>query len=623
MAAARSIRRRRARNPWVRRTKRAAVTLGIVFGIALSAGLAVYIPIYQDASDDALNIERRLDSVKNENPSVIYSADKTPKILYSVAAIRRKIIDLNDKEIPSYVRYAIVAAEDRRFYDHRGVDPVGLGRAVFYRGAAGGGSTIPMQLAKQLVNGDAHTPLRKLKDIATAQQIESLKTKDEILNLYANNAYYGENAFGIQRAAQVYFNKDAKDLTVGEAAMLARSVRTPSRINPVKNLKKMIPMRDYVLKVMLEEGWITQRQYDEGIHEVPKVHRQKSYGQVYMNEDAGYFVRHVLAQLEKDFPDVDFRSGGYKIYTTLNYALQKRAVQAVKQVLRDNRGHSVNDGAIVVMDQQGRILAEVGGPDYSKRQYNVITQGIGRQPGSAFKAFVYATALKNDVVHPGEYISNAPIRIKDGDKYWTPQNASPRENASSYSLEDAFAQSVNRPAIATIIKTGPENVVATARDVFGIKSELLAYPSLALGTSEVKPLEMLEGYSVFMLGGSRAAPYPILRVVTPDGELLREYTPDVHPDVLDPRVAQEMDTILRTPVEYGTATIARDVPNARGKTGTTNSAKDAWFCGYSDGLVGVGWVGNTTIRKGKSYALPMSSRVFGGTVTVKIWRQVM
>ena len=622
MAAARSIRRRRARNPWVRRAKRAAVALGLTFGVALSAGLAIYIPIYQEASDDALNIEKRLDAVKDEDPSVMYASDgRTP--IYSVATIRRKVIDLNDKEMPTYVRYAIVAAEDRRFYDHRGVDPMGLARAVFKRGTAGGGSTIPMQLAKQLINGDARTPLRKLKDIATAQQIESLKSKDEILNLYANNAYYGQNAFGIQRAAQVYFGKDAKALTVGEAAMLARCVRTPSRINPVKNLEKMIPMRNYVLQVMLEEHWITQGQYDEGIHEVPKVHHTQSDGHVFMNATAGYFVRHVLSKLQDDFPDIDLQTGGYKIYTTLNLQLQKRAVDAVQTVLRENRGHSVNDGAIVVMDQVGHILAEVGGPDYSKRQYNVITQGIGRQPGSAFKAFVYTTALKNDVVHPGESISNAPISIQDGDKVWTPQNASPRENNSSYSLEDAFAYSINRPAIATIIKTGPENVVATARDVFGIKSHLLAYPSLALGTSEVKPLEMLEAYSVFMLGGSRAEPQVLDRVVGPDGEMLRKYDPVVHQDVLDPRVAQQMDDIMKGPVQYGTATIARDVPNARGKTGTTNSAKDAWFCGYSDGLVGIGWVGNTTIRKGKSYALPMSSRVFGGTVTVKIWRQVM
>lgn len=614
----------------MRRLKRFAVFLSIVFFAVLSAGLVVYIPIYQEAVDDASNIERKL-IVRNENPTVIVSADRKangdPYYLYTAAAIRRKVVDLAD--LPPYVGYAFVAAEDRRFYDHQGVDPVGLARVLFTaardRRIGQGGSTISMQIAKLMVNGDARTPLRKLKDIATAQQIESLKSKREILNLYVNYAYFGEHAYGLQRAAQIYFGKDAKELTVGEAAMLARSVRLPGRVNPIKSPEKMIDLRDYVLKVMKEEGWITQSQYDEGIHETPKVVHGRSNGLTHTAPGAGYFVQHVFAQLEQKFPGVDFRAGGYRIETTLNYKLQLRAVDAVKRVLAENRGNRVNDGAIVIMDQFGRILAEVGGPDYDKREFNVVTQGR-RQPGSAFKAIVYATALKTDRIHPGSYLSNARIHLKVGrNKYWDPENASRRENLPGYTLEDAFTLSVNRPAIHVNMDVGPSNVVALARDSFGIKSPLDAVPALALGTSSVKPLEMLEAYSVFMLGGNRAEPMAITRVYRSVGDTYElaapEYQPTVHQGALEPRVAQQMDEILKGPIwSHGTATYARVIPNSRGKTGTTNDHKDAWFCGYADGLVAVGWTGNTS-KKG--LPLEMGSSVFGGTVTVKIWTEVM
>ena len=526
MAAKRPV--RRARNPWKRRLKRVLWFLSFTFLVALSVGLAVYIPIYQEASDDAGNIESRL-VVGDSNPSVIWSADG--KQLYSVAAVRRKVIDLFDPKYPAYIRYALVAAEDRRFFDHKGVDPMGLARAVYRRGAAGGGSTISMQLAKNLVNGDDRSLRRKLKDIATAQQIESLKSKPEILNLYANSTYFGQHAFGIERAAQIYFGKHAEKLTVGEAALLARCVRLPSRVNPVRSLQKMLPLRDYVLGVMKDEGWITQREYDEGIHEAPKIQRNRVQPDAWILPTAGYFVRHVLAQIKADLPDIDLETGGYTIRTSLNYALQKRAVAAVNGVLADNRGHNVNDGAVVVMDGDGRILCEVGGPDYKKRQYNAITQGM-RQPGSAFKAIVYAVAMKNKVVAPGSYLSNARIHKKlSNGHYWDPQNASRKENAPGYTLETAFALSVNRPAINTLIKTGVENVIAGAHDIFGIQSHLGKDDSLALGTSEVKPLEMLEAYSVFMLGGDRAESQPIVSVTGPHdepGKPLHAYAPVVH-----------------------------------------------------------------------------------------------
>ena len=612
---------RRNRRPWLRRLKRFAWFVCFTSLVLLIVGLAVYIPIYREAVDDAVNIERRL-VVQNQSPTYLVSTDG--KFLYSIPIDRRTVVDL--KDLPKYVSYALIAAEDRRFYDHKGVDLVSLGGAVFAamrdRHAGRGGSTISMQLAKNLINGTDRTPLRKLKDIATAQQIESLKSKDEILNLYANYAYYGEHAFGIQRAAQVYFGKDAKNLTIGEAAMLARSVRLPSRVNPIRDYDKMIGVRNYVVSVMRDEGWISPQEYEDAIHEVPKVKKSSPLNAVPPNGPQAFFVDSVLQQLqevEKENPGVDFQSGGYRIETTLNFQLQKRATEAVAAILYENRRRSVNDGAIVVMDQYGHILAEVGGANHKRRQFNIVTTGK-RQPGSAFKAILYATALRDGTIQPNSQLSNARIPYDQQGRHWDPENASRRENASSYSLETAFALSVNRPAINTIIKEDPANVVEAARDVFGFKSRIGANWSLALGTSEVKPLELLEAYSVFMLGGDRVEPQAILRIINPDGTVFKDYAPQIHRGALNPRIAQQMDAILKGPVSHGTATPARIVPNARGKTGTTNDAKDAWFCGYSDGLVGVGWVGNSG-PKGES--LKMHDKVFGGTVTVNIWTAVM
>ena len=287
--------------------------------------------------------------------------------------------------LPAYVRNAMVAAEDHRFYDHKGVDVVGLLRSAFLavrdRKASQGGSTIDMQLAKQLVNGDEHTFTRKLKDIATAEQIENLKTKDQILNLYMNEVYFGEGAFGIDAAAETYFAKPAKDLTIGEAAMLARCVRSPSRDNPIKDFKGSMERRDYVLGVMKEDGWIDQSQYETAIKEVPKLNPAPPEGVRWIRRGAGYFVDHVYQQFREDFPGVDLRTGGYRIVTTLNWKIQRAADAAVAATLKENRVRKVNDAAFLLIDSDGRILAEVGGPNYARTQFK---RGLTQQQATGF-----------------------------------------------------------------------------------------------------------------------------------------------------------------------------------------------------------------------------------------------
>lgn len=594
----------------------AFITLGVMFMMELKEARAdIAKPEFQD----------KLDSV-GLPPTRILTADGVE--LYRVSSENRMPIgDIAD--VPEKVRYAFLAAEDKRFYDHPGVDVTGLARAAttaFKDGRVSqGGSTLTMQLSKLLFTSSDRSFSRKIKDIAYALALEESKTKDQILLLYLNKVYFGETAHGLKAAASVYFNKDYRNLTVGEAAMLARSVQLPSRYNPIKTPKKALENRNVVLNIMHTEHWLTDKEYKNALAEVPKVNRNPPVTTAVRADFGQHFAEHVFETLEADEPDIDYKQGGYIIHTTINSGLQKLAEASVRQVVRDSRGQRVNQGAFVLMNDQGKILAEVGGVDFHRSQYNIISQGK-RQPGSAFKAIVYATAFATgNLSGPNDSVSNAPIHQYDpySHRTWSPVNASRRENASRYSVRTAFAASINRPAIHTLLDVGPRTVIQYAKDVFGIESPLFAGGPLALGSSEVRPLEMLQAYSVFMSHGDRITPYPIDYIESSTGEIIRRYDTKKYVGVLSSNVCDEMDELTRAVVTSGTGRAADVVPNARGKTGTTNQAKDAWFCGYTDGLVGVAWVGNEQIIKGVPHALPMASSVFGGTVAAKIWARVM
>ncbi len=613
----------------VRKRIKITFALFLVFtSIIFSVGAAIYIPLIREAQDKVEEIGNLNMKVSSSQASTIVSSDG--KILYSLMRERRKVVDT--RKLPKYVRDAIVAAEDRRFYTHSGVDQTSLARAAVgllqHSSHAGGGSTITMQLAKKLVNGDERSYMRKLRDIAVAQQIEKVKSKEEILDIYMNYVYFGEGALGIQSAAETYFGKNASQLSIAEAAMIARCIRTPSRDNPLreyretKQMTNSLARRDYVLGVMKEEGMITEEEYQSALEEQPKLKRdaRPDRDQIF---GAPYFVAHVKAELKRDLPEVyaNLETGGYRIETTLDYDLQKTAESAVAETIRRHRSKKVTSGAMLLIDGQGKILVEVGGPDYSKSQYNIVTQG-SLQPGSSFKPFIYATALKDGLINANSMVSNAAVKILQTEHpptYWEPKNLGKIGVGGQLPLKTAFKLSVNLPAVNTCILAGPARVVQLAHEVFGFESDIPAVPSIALGSGTVSPLEMAQAYSVFMLKGNRVMPYPITRVIGPDGEVIRDYSPTVKENVLDSSVCETIDDLMRAVVESGTGTAARVVPNARGKTGTTTRAKDAWFCGYSDGLVCISWVGNN--QNGR--ALPMANQVYGGTVTVEMWRDVM
>ncbi|AIE86955.1 penicillin-binding protein, 1A family [Fimbriimonas ginsengisoli Gsoil 348] len=598
--------------------------LAIVFFGAFITLFVMFFSAIKEAEAQAGTIEEKFVEVARP-PTRILTADGVE--LYRVSEENR--IPLKLAEIPDHVKNAIIAAEDKRFYQHNGVDEQSLLRAfvsVFKQGHVGqGGSTLTMQLAKRLYNGNEKSFRRKLQDIAFAYVMErEVASKNRILELYLNQVYFGEGAHGIGAAARTYLSKNVKDLTISDAALLARCVRSPSRENPIKDPKGSLENRDVVLHIMHDEHMITDSEYDKALAEVPKLNpHPPETTAAYSAGYAMHFVQHVLQTLQEDDPTLDLKGGGYTIYTTIDSHLQRLAEKTVQRIVEENRRMKINQGAFMAMDRDGHILCEVGGVSYKRTQYNIISQGH-LQPGSGFKPFVYATALREGTIGMGDYLSNAPIRLPNGSGgYWEPKNSSPRENASGYSLEDALALSVNRPAIWTILKVTPRVVADTARDAFGFRTKLEAYPPLALGATAVSPLEMAEGYSTFMLRGDRVRPYPLAKIVGPDGEVKKEYTPQKFGGVFDPRVCEDIDTLLRAVVQKGTGTAAQDVPDARGKTGTTNDAKDAWFTGYSDGVLGVAWVGNQKIVKGKWTVLPMADRVFGGTTAIHIWRAVI
>lgn len=578
----------------------------------------------RDSSD---KMEKLLGEISglNKQPSKIVTADG--KTIYTINAVNRIPVKLS--EVPVYVRNAVLAAEDKRFYSHQGVDLISMGRAIFLAAREGkasqGGSTLTMQLAKRMSDGSQRTLHRKIDDIALAYTMEREMTKDQILELYLNQVYFGEGAHGIAAAAKTYFNKDLSSLTIGEAAILARCVRKPSSENPIKNYDRSILNRDVVLDVMRTEGMITDAQYEAAKSEHPKINASPPSTTARRAPGFEYFVDHVIKTVERDIPGIDLKNGGYTIETTLDSRLQLAAVSAVHDVIAEEAAKKVNDGAIMVMDQAGQILVEVGGANYKRNNFNYITQG-GLQPGSGFKPYVYAEAFKQGVLKSiYDQISNAPITKVDRFGHrWTPHNDSKRQSNPTFSAETALALSINLPAIHLIEEVTPEQVAQDAKDCFGIRSPLAPYEPLALGASDITPLEQAEGYSTFMLRGDRVRPYPVRRVVGPDGDVVKEYQPQIFKNVFDPQACENVDKLLLAVVQKGTGfQFGRDVPGARGKTGTTQLNRDAWFTGYTDGLLGVAWCGNERKKNGVFTRAPMSRDAFGGTVTVKIWSRVM
>jgi penicillin-binding protein 1A len=481
-----------------------------------------------------------------------------------------------------YIPQAVVAIEDRRFYQHFGVDPIGLVRAMISNLTAGrlvqGGSTLTQQLAKNLFLSTERTLERKVQEVLLAFWLEHKYTKDQILEMYLNRVYFGSGAYGVEAASRRYFKIPARDVNLAQAALLAGLLKAPSRLSPARDPDAAEARTQVVLEAMRDEGYVSDREITTAMTQAPT--RAKSYWSGAEN----YAADLVMGRLE------DLIGGPVKqdliVDTTIDYRMQMQGEKTISTAIDRYGGKlNVSQGALVSIDGTGAIRTLVGGYDYSVSQFDRATTAK-RQPGSAFKPFVYTTAL--EMGHTPHSVRNdAPIRIGK----WTPSNYDEKYRGP-VTLSEALAHSLNTIAAQLVMEAGPENVVKTAHRL-GIESKLQANASIALGTSEVTLTELTAAYAPFMNGGYKATPHIIKRVRLASGKVLYENTYDNPPRVLRPEIIAMMNGMLVRAVNEGTGRKARLASHqVAGKTGTSQSFRDALFVGFTNSLATGVWFGN-------------------------------
>ncbi|AWN36674.1 transglycosylase domain-containing protein [Methylobacterium radiodurans] len=508
------------------------------------------------------------------------------------------------KELPPYLPRAFVAIEDRRFYSHFGVDPVGIARAVAQnltrRGVAQGGSTLTQQLAKNLFLTPERSASRKIQEAILALWLEHKYSKDEILELYLNRVYFGAGAYGVEAAAQRYFGKPAKGVSLAEAAMLGGLVQAPSRLAPNRNLPAAQARAAQVLAAMQELGFVPAQDVKVALAQPAKPAGSRGGG------SANYVADLVMDVLD-DF--VGKFESDIVVQTTVDTSLQATAERAlVDELNKQGTRYNVHQGALVSMKPDGAIRALIGGRDYAQSQFNRATTAR-RQPGSSFKPFVYLAAVERGAT-PDSVREDAPIKIGN----WQPENYSHRYEGA-VTLRSALAQSLNTVAVRLGQEVGPKAVVQTAQRL-GISSPLQANGSIALGTSEVTPLEMVGAYGAFANGGTGVIPYVIATVKAADGKVLYRRGEGGLGRVIDPNAVGMMNAMMHETFVSGTARKG-DIAgwDLAGKTGTSQDFRDAWFIGYSGSLVTGVWLGNDDGEPTK--------KASGGNLPVEIWKTYM
>jgi penicillin-binding protein 1A len=507
-------------------------------------------------------------------------------------------------ELPEYVPNAIIAIEDRRFYSHYGVDPIGISRAMFnnfMRGAMReGGSTLTQQLAKNLFLSHERTYTRKAQELVFAIWLESKFSKDEILQLYLNRVYFGGGANGIDKASRTFYGKSAYELTLMEAATLAGVLKAPTTYNPARNPEDATVRAKLVLNSMVEEGYVTRDEAQDAIDN-PSQAATRDF-----TPATQYAVDWINAQLPLL---VSKNDQSLIIETTIDANLQALAENTLRKRLADNaKKLNVEQGAIVTMDGTGGIRALVGGRSYKRSQFNRATEAK-RQPGSAFKAFVYLAALENGY-RPASVEVDEPVKIGN----WSPENYR-RKYLGSVSLEQAYALSLNTVAAKLTRAVTPASVTSTAKRL-GVTSKLGQDASIALGTSEVTLLELTAAFAPFSNGGQLVEPYVVKRILARDGSVLYERKGSGLPQVIEERELGDMNAMMRQVVLTGTGTKARfDGQDIGGKTGTSQDYRDAWFMGYTPFLTTGVWMGNDDNSPTK--------KVTGGSLPALVWHDIM
>ena len=553
-------------------------------------------------------------SERSSQDSVVYAADDSVLATWKGDEDRAVVAYAT---IPRCVRYATVAIEDKRFYEHGGVDVISIVRALKRNTEAGvirqGGSTITQQLIKMLYTGDKRTLSRKLQEAVMATRVEMSYDKDRVLEGYLNMAYYGQGAYGIQSAATKYFNKDVQRLTVPEAAMLAGLVQSPSAFNAFKNPAPVKKRRDVVLKAMNEQGMITAMQYEAARRSPLGLATAKSTSQQVRYP---FFVDYVRRDLVDKLGEEAVNHGGLVIRTTLDPALQDKA----EATARKFNGKSDPEVSIVTVRQSdGAVLAMVGGRDWDESQYNLATQGR-RQPGSAFKPVTLITALENGVSLRKTY-STAPYSTPVKDGVWKVSNFSDSRTSYSMTLRQATVWSVNTVYARLIMRVGAGKVAAMAKSM-GFSSEIDPDPAIALGGLKygVSPLEMASAYATIADYGRRTQARGIVSVVDRDGKTL--YRPTAEKTrIYSAKTGVQVASVLREVVTSGTGEASRVSESSAGKTGTTQSYRDAWFVGWTHGVSTAVWMGYPKAQVEMTHV--RGRAVTGGSFPAQMWARYM
>ncbi|PLX38009.1 MAG: penicillin-binding protein [Hyphomicrobiales bacterium] len=508
------------------------------------------------------------------------------------------------EQLPPHMMQAVMAIEDRRFYYHFGIDPIGLGRAMAVNLAKGrltqGGSTLTQQLAKNLFLEPERTFRRKMQEVVLSLWLEAKFSKEEILEMYLNRVYFGAGAYGVDAAARRYFGKSARQVTVAEAAVLAGLLKAPSRYSPTRNPDLADARAQTVLAAMQDAGYLSAKQVKQARAAPATVTSRHN------SASENYVADWVMDQLPSYVGSLD---EDIIVDTSVDSTLQNSAEKVLRNALSEKGGKlNVGQGAIVVLDAGGAVKALVGGRDYGQSQFNRAVSAH-RQPGSAFKPFVYLAALERGMT-PETVRQDAPITIKG----WSPKNYT-KKHYGNVTLAKALSMSLNTVAARLAYEVGPKRVVSTAHRL-GVASKLNATPSIALGTSEVTPLEITAAYVPFSNGGYGVMPYVIRRIHTAGGKVLYERAGSGIGKIVAAEHIGMMNAMMRRTLESGTGKKASlgEMP-AGGKTGTSQDFRDAWFIGYTAYYTAGVWLGNDDNSPTK--------RATGGSLPAEIWAEVM
>lgn len=572
-----------------------AAVVGAVVAVAMIfflKDITATLPSYQDMLDHEPSLA-----------TTVY--DRNGKVVTQLFQENRTWVKLD--AISPWMVKAILAAEDDSFYEHSGIRPIAIVRAlvvdVFHRGAKQGASTITQQLARNLFLSNEKTIIRKAKEAILALRLERIYTKDQLLEMYLNTIYMGHGAYGVEAASKTYFAKSPRNLAIDESAILAGLVAAPEKYSPFRSEKSSQTRKAYVMRRMLDLDWISKDDYDSYIDKRPVLAKRTARSNSISLEGAPYFVSYILfKQLLPNYGTEKIYRGGLKVHTTLDIDLQKKAEEIVSKM--------PYEGALVAMDPNtGEILAMVGGRNFDKSKFNRATQAY-RQPGSAFKPIVYATALEQGY-RGVDHILDAPLLFPNG---WSPGNYTSNKFDGEVTLITALAKSINTSAVRLAQIDGVGRIADLARRI-GITTPYLPDDlSVALGTASLTPLEMLVAYAAFANNGYKVEPYAVKEILSQRGESLEQNGPKLA-NAISPATAVSMRSMLEQVTSWGMGTRAK-IPNYEtfGKTGTTNDWTDAWFVGGVPGLVVVVYIGNDNHK-------PLGGRSTGAVAALPVWKE--